>query len=220
MALSMQVTVLCRCEYLDSWHGRQGGWGWKLGLCSGNGEAWVRGEGEKRMMEGGALVWCIQRALRLIACPNSNTCTAVGGWFCCPRAWMLHHGPSVHLTSPSPPPGRSTSLHGMGWPPLSRPCSAEVPPCWLWMKKVRVACGQPGPVWGSGAAWGGGWPALGRFPIPSVLELHVLSQGEDADTLPAPVKAFPGPRGVSDTCLLTVCISWARLPRCQSSPSC
>lgn len=103
MALSMQVTVLCRCEYLDSWHGWQGGWGWKLGLCRGNGEAWVRGEGEKRMMEGGALVWCIQRALRLIACPNSNTCTAVGGWFCCPRAWMLHHGPSVHLTSPSPP---------------------------------------------------------------------------------------------------------------------
>ena len=58
MALSMQVTVRCRCEYLDSWHR----WGGEVGIRAflGGGAAWVRREREKRMEEGDALVWCMQ----------------------------------------------------------------------------------------------------------------------------------------------------------------
>lgn len=71
------------------------------------------------------------------------------GWPCCCSGRSYGAGARLlpllgALTAASPLPGRSTSQRGTGWPPSSRPCSAEVPPCWLWMKKVSAPRGRPG----------------------------------------------------------------------------
>lgn len=220
MALSMQVTVLCRCEYLDSWHQR----GKNTGLAGG-GEAWARGERGEGTVQGGVLWLCgVVRAegtRAWSACPSGPPCVVLGVALLLLWLLMWSWGPAAAPAGcpdrclPSPRPLHIAARNGL----------AAVVQALLSRGATVLAVDEEGacPPWaagsrevsrGVGAARRGTRLARGGFPIPSAAELHVPSLGEEAGVPSSPGKVFPCPTGVSDTTFTPV-----HSGCCRSRPS-
>lgn len=104
-----------------------------------------------------------------------------GGWMWGFLGWDFRG--LIPLFPPSA--GRCTSRRGTAWPPWCRRCSAEGPPCWLWMKKVGV----PGGV------------SLGfqhSQEVPGAWEMLSQEQDSPSSWEHSLGKAFPGLRGVGN----------------------
>lgn len=220
MALSMQVTVLCRCEYLDSWHQR----GKSTGLAGG-GEAWARGERGEGTVQGGVLWLCgvvrAESTRAWSACPSGPPCVVLGVALLLLWLLMWSRGPAAAPAGcpdrclPSPRPLHIAARNGL----------AAVVQALLSRGATVLAVDEEGacPPWaagsrevsrGAGAARRGARLARGGFPIPSAAELHVPSLETWFPCHHPREKCFQVPRGFQIP-LLPPCILVAVGLACQ-----